>query len=146
MKIRTQVFGYQVQCFLLQANISVSWINECLNSHHLQMYMHLQLYRCGSWKQRFDDSSMKWDRVVVGGDAKPNIIQTIQHPTLEDKSIFLHCQNNIITAHKTKNYSWISSHAWSIFNSQIYPKCALQHLNCPSVLFGDVLTYWMVFW
>lgn len=96
---------------------------------------HLQLNGCANWKQRFDDSSMQWGRGVVGGDAKPNITQEKWHPTLKDKNIFLHCQSNIITPNKTKNYSWISSYTWSIFNSQVYPNCALLSLDTFSAMF-----------
>lgn len=39
-----------------------------------------------------NDSSMQWAGVVVGGELEANITRAISHPTLKDKSIFLHCQ------------------------------------------------------
>ena len=35
---------------------------------------------------------MQWAGVVVGGELEANITRAISHPTLKDKSIFLHCQ------------------------------------------------------
>lgn len=64
----------------------------------------------------------------------------------KNRSMLLYCQNNItITSNKTKNYSWISlPDLFSV--PKIYPECASHPCCVPQCLFGDALTYRMVFY